>query len=205
MSERFGGIPLDGLVVAAVERLELRVGEIRPLLGEPFERLLRVARQQEDPAVALHLHRAVADAGGAELVEEADELGRQEHALAAGEVGDPPAAVLERPDLLLQGLVDLRHRLGELLGSGVEQLVDACERHAGVGQDLDAHEVEHGLRVVAPVARGVTRGLRQQAALVVVAHRADGHPDVLGELADGEHRRVAHAARGRLKAARAPA
>jgi hypothetical protein len=154
-----------------------------------------------------------ADAGGAELVEVGDELGRQEHALAADEVGEPPSAVLELVDLSLQGLVDLGHGLGELLGSGIKQFVDPCERHTGVGEDLDADQVEHGVGVVAPVPRGVTRGLRQQAALLVVPYRAHGHANVLGELADGEHRRrggvrvgrgPGHDARGRLKVARAP-
>lgn len=78
LQSRVGRVPADRLVVAAVEPLELGVGQVGSLAIEPFEPSLGIARQQEDPAVALDLHGARADAGGAELVEEADELGGQE-------------------------------------------------------------------------------------------------------------------------------
>jgi hypothetical protein len=199
--------------VTAVELLELRVGEARALRLELLERLLRIAGEQEDPPVAFCLHRPRADPGGTQLVEIADELVRQEHALALRELGDAPAALLEVLDLPPQRLVDLGDGLGEPLGSGVLQVVDPRERHAGVGEDLDADQVEYGLGAVAPVARAVAGGLGEQPALVVVPDRAHRDADVLGELADGQHRRrggiaagggLGHDARGRLNTARAP-
>lgn len=89
-----GGVPFTRLVVALVEALELGVGEVRALVLEPSETLVGVARQDEDPPVALGPHGAGADAGGAELVEEGCELGGQERALASGQVREAAAPVM---------------------------------------------------------------------------------------------------------------
>ena len=98
----------------------------------------------------------------------------------------PPAVALQPPDLGAQLLVDLPDP--GRTPPGWRREAPAPERAArrrrpGYGSD-QPHD-RGG--VVGPVAGAVAFGLRQQADLVVVAHRPHRHPGVGRQLADGEH------------------
>ena len=65
----------------------------------------------------------------------------------------------ELADLPLQRLIDLPYGLGKFRGLRAEQFLYPGQRHARVSQRLDTDQVDDGLRVVAPVPRGVPAGL----------------------------------------------
>jgi len=125
------------------------------LLSEQFRGLARCARDEQDPAVTFEPYRARADSEGSELVEIVDELGRQEEALAAVELGETAPVIREVADLCCQRFIDLGDGFGELLGFGVEQLLDPRQRYAGPGERLDPNQVDDCVGFVAPVSRAV--------------------------------------------------
>jgi hypothetical protein len=85
-------------------------------------------------------------------VEEIGDLRGDEQPVAGAESGDPLAGADELLDPFPQLMVDLGERRGESFRVGGEQLLDAGERHAGVGERFDLDEVDGVLRAVAPVA-----------------------------------------------------
>src|SRR5262249_3423277 len=117
-------------------------------------------------------------------VEEVGHLGRDEQTVPSAELGDPLAGTDKLLSPSLQFAVDLGNRRGELIGVGGEQLLDAGEWHAVLGEGLDLYQVDGVLGAVAPIARRVARRLREQAALVVMADSLDRDARVGSELAD---------------------
>ncbi len=140
-----------------------------------------------DPAAPLQLDVALIDAEAAQPVEVAHDAVWERQVLSGGEPGDAFAVALQPPDLGAQILVDLPDAAGELLGAGIEKLLDPGERHAGVGQGADLDQSHNRGSVVGAVAGVGALGLRQQPDLVVVAYRPHRHPGVCGQPADGEH------------------
>ena len=101
-------------------------------------------------------------------------------------------------DLLLQRLIDLADRAGELGRIGPEQVLDPGQGNPGVGQCLDPDQVDHGLRAVPAVPRGIPLGLGEQAPLVIVPDGAHRDPGMGRELAYGEVRHGGFPVSGRL-------
>ena len=134
--------------------------------------------RDHDPGVPLELDVPLVDAESAQPVEVVHDALRQRQVLPGGEPGEPLAGGLQPPDLGAELLVDLLDAAGELLGAGVEQVLDAGERHTGVGQGVDPDEPDHGRGVVGAVAGAVALGLGQQPDLVVVAYRPHRHAGV---------------------------
>src|ERR1035441_6687663 len=182
------GLPVVGLVPGHVQPPEVGVGEGGALGRRPLRPPLRHASPNQRPARAFRGHGPLAGTNGAYLVEEIGYLGRQDESFAGNQPGELPAELFEVPDPALERLVDLGDGAGELGGVEIEELTDPVEGHAGVGEGLDPDQVDHGLGVVAAVARAVTDWLSEQAPLVVVADGPDRDTDVSGELTDGQHR-----------------
>ena len=74
--------------------------------------------------------------------------------------------ICEVLDLCCQRFVDLGDGLGEVLGFGVEQLLDPRQRYAGLREGLDPNQVDDGVGVVAPVSRAVANRFGQQSVQI---------------------------------------
>ena len=130
---------------------------------------LRRDRLQQDPAVALHLHRALAHAELVQLVQVVGDLRGDEQPVAGAEAGRCArgygAISVARSG---QVAVDLGDRRGEPVGVGGEQLLDAGQRYAGLGQRLDLDQVDG-------VLRRCSAGNRRSRAAAPRAGRAGGN------------------------------
>jgi hypothetical protein len=92
-------------------------------------------------------------------VEVVGDLRGDEQPVAGTELGESPAGTEEFLGPFLQVTVDLSDRPGKPVGVGGKQLLDAGERHAGLGERSDLDQVDGMLGSVTPVARRVTRRL----------------------------------------------
>lgn len=100
------------------------------------------------------------------------------------------AGALRRPqatDTVGEPVVDLAQRLLELLVARRSQVPDTGQGDAGFGERADLDQVDDVVRAVPPVAGRVAVGLGEQALVVVDADGLDRHPDVPGQLPDGDH------------------
>jgi hypothetical protein len=72
----------------------------------------------------------------AQPVQVVGDLRGDEQPVTAAKLGDPLAGALELFGPLLQSVVDLGDRRGEPVGVGGQQLLDAGQRHARLGEGL---------------------------------------------------------------------
>src|SRR5262249_57720568 len=87
--------PVERRVVFEVEGAELWIADRVELVGDPDGRLLRRDRLQQDPAVALHLYRSLADAELMQPVEVVGDLRGDEQPVAGAELDDSLAGAQE--------------------------------------------------------------------------------------------------------------
>jgi hypothetical protein len=80
-----------------------------------------------------------------------------------------------------------RRACPELIASCEPEVPDAGQGNSGFGEGSDLDQVDGVAGAISPVAGGVAVRLGWQSLGVVHADRLGRHPDVPGELPDGDH------------------
>jgi SAM-dependent methyltransferase len=154
------GLPVDRFIVGALDCDVLLIVQQRGAVGEVGTSEVRGERVDEDPAVADCAFAALGQAECPEPCHVVHGLGRQAEPVRLVELAQLNAAGLEFADADAQLGVDAVDLAGNLSGVGVEDVGDACQGHAGLGERDDAGEVDHGFGVVVPVSGVVSSRFR---------------------------------------------
>src|SRR5580693_7256373 len=100
-------VPAEGLITPEVDPHELVVVQSEPLLLGHIGGLAGRVGREQDPSVAFHRDRVLADPDLTQAAEQVHDFGREEQAVARGELGDPSPLLLEVADPGGERLVDL--------------------------------------------------------------------------------------------------